>query len=66
MFAGTGEGPRLAAQLLQCGWSLRVSVVSAAAGEASTAAAPRRLSRNSPALSAMRTKRASGNTAGEP
>lgn len=31
MFAGTGEGPRLAAQLLQCGWSLRVSVVSAAA-----------------------------------
>jgi precorrin-6A/cobalt-precorrin-6A reductase len=28
MFAGTGEGPRLAAQLLQAGWSLRVSVVS--------------------------------------
>lgn len=31
MFAGTGEGPRLAHQLLQRGWSLRVSVVSAAA-----------------------------------
>lgn len=31
MFAGTGEGPRLAAQLLQQGWALRVSVVSPAA-----------------------------------
>lgn len=31
MFAGTGEGPRLAAQVLQRGWGLRVSVVTAAA-----------------------------------
>ena len=32
MLAGTGEGPLLAALLLQRGWALRVSVVSAAAG----------------------------------
>lgn len=31
MLAGTGEGPVLAAQLLQRGWRLRVSLVSAAA-----------------------------------
>lgn len=31
LLAGTGEGPVLAAHLLQCGWGLQVSVVSAAA-----------------------------------
>lgn len=34
LFAGTGEGPPLARQLLQRGWRLRVSVVTAAAGRA--------------------------------
>lgn len=32
LIAGTGEGPRLAAALLACGWELTVSVVSQAAG----------------------------------
>jgi precorrin-6A/cobalt-precorrin-6A reductase len=43
MLAGTGEGPLLAAKLLEHGWALRVSVVSAAAGRpyrALQAAAP--------------------------
>ncbi|MCP9883949.1 precorrin-6A/cobalt-precorrin-6A reductase [Synechococcus sp. ATX 2A4] len=34
LIAGTGEGPRLAAALLACGWELTVSVVSQAAGRA--------------------------------
>ncbi len=34
LIAGTGEGPPLAAQLLERGWSVRVSVVSAAAARA--------------------------------
>ncbi|MFZ0409557.1 MAG: precorrin-6A/cobalt-precorrin-6A reductase [Cyanobium sp.] len=34
LIAGTGEGPRLAEALLQAGWQLRVSVVSASAARA--------------------------------
>jgi hypothetical protein len=34
LLAGTGEGPRLAAALLQAGWLVRVSVVSRAAARA--------------------------------
>lgn len=34
LFSGTGDGPPLARQLLERGWQLRLSVVSAAAGRA--------------------------------
>ena len=44
--------------------SQRIGIASA--GDARTSGSPRRLSMSSPALSAMRTKRALGNTAGEP
>jgi precorrin-6A/cobalt-precorrin-6A reductase len=39
ILAGTGEGPPLASALLERGWQVRVSVVSAAAGRAYPAAA---------------------------